>query len=228
MDSAEDEELSDDDTPRASTSSQSPFRAAIAAPDIEHSSSPTEDVQEGPPIPSTVPSSAMSTPTPVGRTSSVPSIQSELQRLGPPPLPSHRRVFRKRREVLFRQVLKACIISAETTESVTLRSTIAEEVKAGYQGLLTTEEKDTRHTLATVRSRSRNYWSRIHQEVHYSSFEFRQITGYNQLYTPRDVERALFFWANHQHVLSYGEIAYELCLPLGVLLSWILRYVERI
>jgi hypothetical protein len=104
-------------------------------------------------------------------------MQSELLRLGPPPPPSHRRVLRKCREALFRQVLKDSIISAKAAESITLRTTIAEEVKAGLQGLLTIEEKDPRHTLMIIRSNSRSYWSKVHQEVHHNSLEL------NQLYT---------------------------------------------
>jgi hypothetical protein len=64
-------------------------------------------------------------------TTYVSTMQSELQQLGPPPLASHRRALRKRREVLFRQVLKDSIISAKATESIILRTTLAEEVKAG-------------------------------------------------------------------------------------------------
>jgi hypothetical protein len=171
-------------------------------------------------------------------TTYVSTMQSELQRLGPPPPASHRRALRKRREVLFRQVLKDSIISAKATESIILRTTLAEEVKAGVQGLLSIEEKDSRQTLMTVRARGRKYWSTIHQDVHQSNLEVRTIADHiktiangqplQQLYSSRDIERTLFFWATHQHVMSYGQIAYELCLPLGVLSSWIMRYVERI
>jgi hypothetical protein len=78
----------------------------------------------------------------------------------------------------------------------------------------------------------------IHQEVHHSNVEVKTIAEQiktiadrqplRHLYSSRDIERNLFFWATHHHVMSYGEIAYELCLPLGVLSTWILRYVERI
>jgi hypothetical protein len=234
VDLVEDDESTDGDTPRASMAPNSPFHVATTAAEeqsavtssmsqVRHAPLPTGDVlNELLPSSSATPSSLVSTPTATRMTASVATMQSELLRLGPPPPAPHRRFLRKRREALFRQVLKDSIVSAKTTESITLRTTVSEEVKTGLQGLLTIEEKDPRHTLTIIRSKSRSYWSKVHQEVHHNSLEL------NQLYTLRDIERTLFFWANHQHVMSYGEIAYELCLPLGVLSSWILRYIERI
>jgi hypothetical protein len=152
------------------------------------------------------------------------TMQTELHRLGPPPAPSHRRSVRKRRDVLLKQALKDSIVNSSEA-SVALRASVAEEVIKGLHGLLTTQEKDPGTTLIATRTRGKTYWSNIHQEwelqAHLSS------KSLNHYYSAKDVEKILFFWAIHQKVYSYGEIAYELCLPLGVLLSWIMRYVDR-
>jgi hypothetical protein len=80
----------------------------------------------------------------------------------------------------------------------------------------------------------------IYEEVHHSNVKVKTIADQIKTiadrqplwhlyrYSSRDIEWKLFFWATHHHVMSYGEIAYELCLPLGVLSTWILRYEERI
>lgn len=169
-------------------------------------------------------------PTDAIITADVSTMQSELQRLGPPPLFFHHRAIRAHRDDLLRDVLKDNILSTKATKDAPLRTAIAEEVKAGVEGLLTMEEKNPRHTLMAIRSRSRSYWIRVHQEVHHSR-RIEAIVGSQppqQLYSLRDIERTLFFWAEHQHIMSYGEVAYELCLPLNMLLSWIMRYVELI
>ncbi|KAL6165227.1 hypothetical protein ACJQWK_08467 [Exserohilum turcicum] len=107
------------------------------------------------------------------------------------------------REVLFRQILKDSIVSAKTAESITLRATIAQEVKASVQGLLAAEERDPKRTLTIVRSRSRSYWSSIHEEIYRSGSEDKTVTDHikniaereaiHQLYSLRDIERILFY-----------------------------------
>jgi hypothetical protein len=257
VDLAGDEEPSSgDDTPRASMRLRSPIRVAataseeppsttVVSPDSESLPSPwmklSRPSPEALPSMSTALGSSAAIPAAASMTAYVTTMQSELQRLAPPPppRPSNRQALRKRREVLFKHVLKDSIISAKATESAnTLRTTIAEEVKTFIQDLLTTEEQDPRHTLMTIRSRGKSYWSTVHQEVHQGNLNVNTMADHvktidvrqptQPLYSPRDVKRTLYFWATHQHVMSYGEIAYELCLPLGVLVSWIIRYIDYI
>jgi hypothetical protein len=157
------------------------------------------------------------------------TMQNELHRLGPPPPPSQRQTLRKRRDVLLKQALKDSIVNS-TEASIALRASVAEEVIKGLEGLLTKEERDPANTLLTTRTRGKAYWSKVHQEFIHSGLELRNFVSrqpMHHFYSTKDIEKILFFWAIHQKAYSYGEIAYELCLPLGVLLSWIMRYVDR-
>ncbi|KAF7444126.1 hypothetical protein A1F99_122000 [Pyrenophora tritici-repentis] len=230
----------DDDTPKAAVPSRSLFGVVIS-PGSEplpspwlNSSARVDALQSASNVPKetdrqSLPSTFVLQPAPASMHRYLNTMQSELHRLSAPPSSSHRQTLRNRREVLFKEALKESIVS--TKASIALRATIAEEVKASVEGLLTSQEKDPQHTIKTMRLRSKGYWSKIHQDIHRANLDVKtlgELQRLDQLYSTRDIERVLFFWAVYQEVLSYGDIAYELSLPLGILPSWIMRYVEHV
>ncbi|EMD95301.1 hypothetical protein COCC4DRAFT_65399 [Bipolaris maydis ATCC 48331] len=170
--------------------------------------------------------SSRTLPAPTGFTKYMKTMKSESQQLGPTRLPPARQVFRKRREFLLVQALKDSIVNFSRT-NMALRASIADEVKKGVEGNLTGIEKDPVQTVLAVGSHGRNYWSKVHQECHHGRGDWK-IQPLHQIYSKKDIERILFFWAIHQSTLSYGEIACRLHLPVGALLSWILGCIDRV
>ncbi|EUC40668.1 hypothetical protein COCMIDRAFT_30428 [Bipolaris oryzae ATCC 44560] len=164
-------------------------------------------------------------PTPTRFSDYMETMKSESEQHGPTVLPSARQVFRKRREYLLVQALKDSIINFSRT-NLALRTSIAEEVKKGIEGNLTGIEKDPIQIVTTVGSHGKTFWSRVHQECYHSHAVLRS-QPLHQIYSKKDIERILFFWAVHQSTLSYGDIACKLHLPVGALLSWILGFIDR-
>ncbi|EUC26845.1 hypothetical protein COCCADRAFT_31484 [Bipolaris zeicola 26-R-13] len=152
-------------------------------------------------------------PTPTRFSDYMETMKSEAQQHGPTVLPSAR------------QALKDSIVNFSRTNLV-LRTSIAEEVKKGIEGTLTGIEKDPIQIVTTVGSHGKTFWSRVHQECYHSQAVLRS-QPLHQIYSKKDIERILFFWAVHQSTLSYGDIACKLHLPVGALLSWILGFIDR-
>jgi hypothetical protein len=153
------------------------------------------------------------------------TMKSQSQQCGPPTLPSARQIVRKRREFLLIQALKDSIVNPSEA-NMALRASIAKEVMRDIEGTLTGIEKDPIQTVLTVGSQGKRYWVKVHQECHHNRADLK-VQPLHQVYSKKDIERTLFFWAIHQGTLSYGEIACKLNLPVGALLSWILGFIDR-
>ncbi|EUC39944.1 hypothetical protein COCMIDRAFT_110091, partial [Bipolaris oryzae ATCC 44560] len=141
--------------------------------------------------------------------------------------------FIRQREMLFQQALFDCIMDARVP-GPTLRSNIAEEVKGRLEHLLAAHEKEPMHIIPSIRSRARFYHSSIHLRYRYGMSGEKLNNLLDKpvpragLYSHKDRNRVLYFWAVHQGNLNYGEISYELSLPLGCLLYWIMHFVNSI
>ncbi|KAL6167166.1 hypothetical protein ACJQWK_06611 [Exserohilum turcicum] len=170
--------------------------------------------------------SSRTLPAPTGFTKYMRTMKSESQQHSSQTLPPARQMFRKRRELLLIQALKDSIVNFSRT-NMALRASIAEEVKKSVEDNLTGVEKDPVQTVMTVGSHGRNYWSKVHQECHHGRGDWK-IQPLHRIYSKKDIERILFFWAIHQSTLSYGDIDCRLHLPVGALLSWILGCIDRV
>ncbi|ENI01105.1 hypothetical protein COCC4DRAFT_204913 [Bipolaris maydis ATCC 48331] len=141
--------------------------------------------------------------------------------------------FIQQREMLFQQALFDCIMDTRVP-GPKLRSNIAEEVKGRLEHVLAAHEKEPMHIIPSIRSRARFYHSSIHLRYRYGMSGEKLNNLLDKpvpragLYSHKDRNRVLYFWAVHQGNLNYGEISYELSLPLGCLLYWVMHFVNSI
>jgi hypothetical protein len=135
--------------------------------------------------------------------------------------------IRQGRETVLEEALRTSI----TTRSMpTLRASLVQEVKLRLDDHLTYMEKDAAHARSILRRRGKAYWVAVHTEHEAKGNHEAQDTDKSQmiqaLYSSGDRRIAVYYWALHQARESYAEIAYELGLPPGVLLRWVLQICD--
>lgn len=133
-----------------------------------------------------------------------------------------------RRDKFYQQALLDSILSSSLVDS-SLRSSIAEEIKARIGCLLSSQDRHPKHITTALMARGKLYWAHVHQIYHQISAQHLSSWLDNQhgiLYAQEDMDRALYFWATHHKTMSYGEIAFELRLPPKLLLSQIMQFAN--
>jgi hypothetical protein len=126
---------------------------------------------------------------------------------------------RQRREILFQQAFMDSIMDPRLP-SAALRESIAEEILKRVGNLLTAQEKEATHIQSIVRSRSKTYFSNLHQQYYHNMNslqleELVQAAPPTKMYPQRDIQKVLYFWSVQQSRLTYGDIAYELSVSMA-------------
>lgn len=137
----------------------------------------------------------------------------------------HLQQLRHHRSAVFEEIIKNSIT---TTLSMRVRASVADEVHLQYAHLLLEHERAPEYAHSLLKARGRRYWVAMYELQEMSSYyggrqEAREAQLINEIYSRRDRAIATHFWALHHERMRYSEICFELSLPLGALLRWLLQ-----
>lgn len=136
--------------------------------------------------------------------------------------------LRASRKALVKRVIRDSIT---TYISAGMRASLAEEIKVLLSRQLNDQEKDSLQTYSAFRKLGLRYWAVVYEEYRLYDNDartkaFTENQPWSDIYAHQDEIRAIYFWAQHQEKISYGQICYELSLPLGLLEFWITRFLK--
>lgn len=137
----------------------------------------------------------------------------------------HIQHIRRQRSSFFTDIIRRSVMM---TLSNKLRVSIADEIRVRFADLLSDQEKNPSFSRSLLRTRAKRYWVNMHEAYgltpstrdRRNPHESRLI---GQVFSERDQIIALYFWALYQERTRYSDISFELLLPVGALLDWILQ-----
>lgn len=136
---------------------------------------------------------------------------------------SHLQQLRQHRSTVFEEIIRNSIT---TTLSTKVRASIADEVRVRHAHLLSEHERAPNYAQSVLKARGKRYWLAMYELQEMSSHYGGRHNAsqlVNDIYSRRDRAIAIQFWALHHERMRYAEICFELSLPLGALLQWLLE-----
>ena len=137
----------------------------------------------------------------------------------------HIQHIRRQRSSFFSDIIRRSVMM---TLSNRLRVSIADEILVRFSNLLSDQEKSPSFSRPLLRTRAKRYWVNMHEAYGLTpptrnQRDPQESRLISEAFSERDQIIALYFWALYQEQVRYSDISFELRLPVGALLDWILR-----
>jgi hypothetical protein len=156
------------------------------------------------------------------------TMQSVLCSLGAPVVPPEtiESIRHHRDTILYPQILRQSIAASINTP---LQASVARELQVLLESRLPEVDRNLHTIQKLCKARGREYSVIMYNQEGEQAQQFNiygnHLQAIRTIYKPADMMRAVYYWAAHRAHKSYGDIAFELSLPHGVLLGWILHFL---
>jgi ribosomal protein S24E len=139
--------------------------------------------------------------------------------------PDHLQHLRHHRATVLEEIIKNSIT---TTLSVKIRASVANEIKARCGQRFSKYEMFPYYAHSILKECGKHYWLCMYEGhdtfSHYAGrSEIQNAQLIDKIYSKHNREVAVFFWSLYHQRMTYAEISFQLSLPLGALLQWILQ-----